>query len=233
MRGKAATFLATGAAIAALGGCGGSDAPIQSISTTTDSTGAAGVSKEAFISSADSRCAEANSAIGNLSATADASTAVSQRLAITQEVLTGIKSLGTPADDSSGDLAAFLKGLKSQIVVLQQQQTALAGGDTSASDALAAQLDQAEGETRDAASSYGFDACGRPPSATTAPSGGATTTGADPVPTATTSTAPVAPVDPAAEPAPAPSGGTGAGAPAPTPAPDDSGDGEGSGGLSP
>ena len=229
-----AIFLATGAAIAALGGCGGDDAPIQSIETTaTDSTGGgSGVSKEEFISSADPRCAEANAAIGNLSSTADASTAVSQQLAITQEVLTGIKSLGTPVDDSSGNLAVFLKGLKSQISLLEQQQTALAGGDTAASDALVSQLDQAETETRSAASSYGFDECGQPPSATTGSSGGSSTAPGTttPAPATTTSTTPVTPVEPTPDPTPAPSGGTGAGTPAPTPAPTPD---SGGGGLSP
>lgn len=232
MRARAAIFLATGATIAVLGGCGGGDAPIQSIDTTaTDSTGASGISKEEFISSADSRCAEGNSAIGNLSSTADPSTGVSQQLATTQEVLTGIKSLGTPADDSSGDLAAFLKGLNTQISVLKKQQTALTGGDTATSDALATELDQAETETQSAASGYGFDACGLPPSASTNSGGAATTPGATPAPAATTSTTPVVPADPAPEPTPAPSGGTGAGTPEPTPAPTpDSG---GGGGLSP
>ena len=231
MRGRVAIILAAGMAIAALGGCGGSDAPIKSISTTaTDSTAASAPSQEEFISGADTRCAEANSAIGNLSS-ADASTAVSQQLAITQEVLTGIEALGTPADDSSGDLAAFLKGLKSQISVLKQQQTALSSGDTAASAALAAQLDQAETETQTAAAGYGFDACAQPPSAPTTSGGTTTTPGTATTPTAATTPTPVTPAEPAPEPAPAPSGGTGAGTPAPTPAPTP--DDGGGGGLSP
>lgn len=237
-----ATILATGAALASLGGCGGDDAPIQTISTTgSDSTAASALSQEDFIAGADSRCAEANSAIGSLSSSTDPSTAVSQQLSITQEVLTGIQALGAPEDDSSGDLAAFFKGLKTQVSILKQQQTALASGDTAASDALATQLDQAESDAQTAATSYGFDACGSPPEAVT-PSGGAgtTTPGATPAVAATTSTTPVAPVVPAPEPTPAsPTGGTGAGtpiptpAPTPTPTPDPGTSSGGGGGLSP
>jgi hypothetical protein len=238
MRAKVATILATGAAFAFLGGCGGDDAPIQTISTTgSDSTAATAPTQDEFISGADSRCAEANSAIGSLSSTTDASTAVSQQLSITQEVLTGIQALGTPDDDSSGDLAAFYKGLKSQISILKQQQTALSSGDTATSDALSAQLDQAESDTQTAATSYGMDACGSPPEAVTPSSGGsATTPGVTPAPTATTSTTPAAPVEPAPEPTPAPTGGTGAGTPTPAPTPTptpDPGTSGGSGGLSP
>ena len=49
-----------------IAGCGGDDSTIQSVSTTS-TTSTAAVSTEEFITAADARCAEANSAIANLS----------------------------------------------------------------------------------------------------------------------------------------------------------------------
>ena len=77
-------------------GCGGDDAPITSISTTETSSSPTRRATD-FISAADSRCAEANAAIANLS-TGTEVTAVSagQQLEITSDLLEGLQSLDPP-----------------------------------------------------------------------------------------------------------------------------------------
>lgn len=232
MRRRVATILATGVALAALGGCGDNNAPIQTISTDSE-TAASALSQDDFISGADSRCAEANSAIANLgSSDVTSSVAIGQQLQITEEVLTGIQALGPPAD-STGDLASFLKGLQSQVRILKQQQTAATSGDTATVDSLSAQLAQAESETEAAATSYGFDECGQPPSASVS-TGGTASPSTTPVPATTTAVTPTTPVEPAPTEPAGPTGGTGgATTPAPTPTTPDDGSTTGSGGYGP
>lgn len=233
MRRRVATILAAGVALAALGGCGDNNAPIQTISTDSE-TAASALSQDDFISGADSRCAEANSAIANLgSSDVASSVAIGQQLQITEEVLTGIQALGPPAD-STGDLATFLKGLKSQVRILKQQQTAATSGDTATVDSLSAQLAQAESETEAAATSYGFDECGQPPSASVSAGGTAASPSATPVPATTTPVTPTTPVEPVpTEPAGQTGGIGGATTPTPTPTTPDDGSTTGSGGYGP
>ena len=233
MRGKVAAFIATGALVALLGGCGGDDAPIETISTEAETTDGTGTSQDDFIVSADARCAEANAALAGLSDDVS-STVAGQRLGIVEEVLAGVKGLGA-TDDPEGHLADYVKALKRQVSLLEEQQSAAASGDTSAYDALAAELDAAEAEAQAAGAAYGFEDCGKPPSAstgaTTSP-GGATSDPSAAAP-ATTTPVPVVPVTPEPEPA-QPAGGTDTGGgevPAPEPSPSDGG--SSSGGFSP
>lgn len=236
MRGRVAAFIVAATMVALLGGCGGDDAPIETISTEAETTAESGTSQEDFIVSADARCAEANAALANLS-TDISSTFVSERLGIVEEVLGGVQGLGA-TDDPDGHLADYVKALESQVSLLEEQQTAAASGDTATYGTLATELDTAEAEAQAAGAAYGFEECGQPPSAST---GGSTTPGgvAPAGTTATTPTAttpvPVEPVVPAPE-VPPPAGGTAGGgevpAPTPEPEPEPSG-GSSSGGFSP
>ena len=231
---KVALALASAALIV---GCGGDDAPIEPVSTssTTESTGSIG--KDEFITSADARCSESNAAIANLD---DASsTAVEQELEITQGLLDGLRGLGDP-EDPDGSLNDFYTALGDEIRTLKQQQTAVEEGDSTTVSSLETDLDSAKSDAAAAGSSYGFDECGG--SGTTLPDDttggttvdpGATTTPATPVPVPTT------PAPPAVPPAPAPPvdpGGTGGGTPTPdvpsAPTPPDTGGGGGGGGGS-
>jgi len=224
-------------------GCGDDDAPIEPISTETTTSSSATLSQDEFIVSADARCAEANLAIANLSGGTGSSTSgVSQRLEITQGVLDGLQDIGE-AEDPGGSLASYYAALEDQIAILEEQEAAIAGGDTAAADLLGADLSAAEAEAEDAALAYGFEDCGG--SGTTLPEtgvetdAGATVTPAPVEPPATP--APVEPVTPApvepvpvepvpVEPPPAPSGGTGGGTGSPAPP---AGSGGSSGGISP
>ena len=233
MRGKlaVATAVAVFAALAG-SGCGGDDATIQSVSTTTSSTSTTAlVSTEEFITAADSRCAEANAAIANLSTDAAASsTAVQQQLDITKQTLAGLRALGSP-EDPDGSLDDFYGAMQEQISVLKQQSTALASGDAAAYDTLSVQLTQAESDAGAAAASFGLEECGQPGSSL---SGGSTTTatpdsGAAPVAPAP---APVTPAPAPVTPAAPPTGGTGTGGATGGGAPPTNGGGN-SGGISP
>jgi len=196
MRGKT-VIAAAAASLVTLGaaGCGGDDSTIQSISTTPSGTTTSSVTTDEFITAADARCAEANSAIANLSTdAASTSTSVDQQLSITKETLSYLKGLGSP-EDPDGSLADFYSAMQEQIKVLKQQQQALASGDTAAADALDTQLGQAESDAEDAASSFGFEDCGGEGSSLGDSTGVTTTPGASsgtPTPT-TTPSAPATP----------------------------------------
>ena len=103
-------------AVLTIAGCGGDDSTIQSVSTTS-TTSTAAVSTEEFITAADARCAEANSAIANLSTDAAATaTTVEQQLDITKETLDGLQALGDP-EDPDGSLADFYSAMEDQIAL--------------------------------------------------------------------------------------------------------------------
>jgi hypothetical protein len=233
MRGKVAT-VSTVAAILAfpIAGCGGDDSTIQSIATTatTDAT-TSSVASDEFITAADARCAEANSAIANLSTDPAASTtSTQQQLAITKQTLSALRALGAP-EDPDGSLADFYSAMQDQISVLKQQGQALAGGDTAAADALDTQLTQAQNDAETAASSFGLEECGQQGSSLS--SGTSTTTTSPGAATPTTTTPVPAPVTPT--PAPPATGGTGGtgGTGTGTPTPGGGGGGGSSGGISP
>ena len=168
-------------------GCGGDDAPITSISTTETSSESDAPSED-FISAADSRCAEANAAIANLS-TGTEVTAVSagQQLEITSDLLEGLQSLDPPSDPALDD---YFAAVDEQISILEEQESAATSGDTATADALATELDAAQSDALSAATDYGFEECGQ--EGTTLPE---SSDPAEPVPG--TEPAPVTPVEPA------------------------------------
>ena len=228
------------AASVLLAGCGDDDDPITAISTT-ETTPESSAPTEDFAAAADSRCAEANAAIANLSSeTTASSTSVGQQLEITNDLLDGIRSLDPPSDPA---LDSYFAAVEEQISILEQQESAAASGDTATVDALAAELDAAQSDALTAATEFGFEECGQ--EGTTLPESGDPTEpvpGAEPAPVEPVEPVepvpvePVEPVEPApvepVEPAPAPtppSGGTGTGGGAP-PAPPAGGS---SGGIGP
>lgn len=233
MRRRAVSLLAGGAVAASVlvGGCGDDDAPITSISTTDDEAATATTSDD-FVTSADTRCAEANAAIANLSPTAASSAAAGQELEITRELLDSLRSLSPPSDPSLDD---YFAAVEEQIDLLEQQETAMTSGDTATAESLATEIDAAKAEATSAATEFGFQSCGQEgttlsdteDTAADAPVTGGATTPVTPAPTtpAPTTAAPTEPVEPVEPveppPAPEPTPAT------PAPTPDDTG---GSGG---
>ena len=224
----------TGAVVAVacavgLAACGGDEAPIEPVSSTTTTTPGGALSQDDFIASADPRCAEANAAIANLG---DDSTAIGQERSITEGLLDDLQAIGD-GDDPDGSLADYYAALKDQVRILKQQETATNEGDVTTVSSLESELDAAKADAATAAGQYGFVDCGG--SGTTLPDDG-TEPGAT-----TTTPAPVTPTPaptPTPTPAPVDPGGTGGGTPptptpTPTPTPPPSGGGGGSGGVAP
>ncbi len=224
-----ALLLVAGAAIVPIAGCGGDDAPIEPVTTEATGSDSSEVDAEAFIASADSRCAEANAAIASLSSDTSTSTlATAQQREIIRELLGGLRSLGSPPDPS-GALDRFYSALEDETSILGREEQAAEGGDSAALASLNSELGRAQEDAKDAGEEFGFDECGRqgleqvagfddpstvpaPASTTPAPTAPVTPTTAPPVTPAPVEPAPVpAPVEPAPVPAP-PTGGTGAGA---------------------
>ena len=231
--------LGVAAAVVALGGCGDDEAPIEPLGTEAEATSPSSVETPEFIQSADARCAEANAAITALTAgSADGSLVALQQAEITQELLGGLQSLGSP-EDPSGDLERYYGALEDEIAALEQQGEA-AVSPSSPEGPLAA----AQEEAASAAEDFGFEECGGTAIPVTPGDSGATavppvTTTAPSVPVTPTTTTPAAPIEPAPAPAPVPepappSGGTGAGEPGGgTGTPGEEPSGGGSGGISP
>jgi hypothetical protein len=198
----------------ALAGCGSGDsAPIQSVQGASGATGAGGagaLSKSAFIEQADGICAEANEALSSLEGStvaSDAKILATQEAQITHSELDSLRSLAPPNQDRS-TLDEFLSALESEVnALMQKQDAANQGGDTSSASAEAA---DAEASAVAAAEAYGLKDCAKGSHASS-PDSGVTTT----VPTTVTPTTPApttaVPTTPApAAPAP-PSGGAGGG----------------------
>jgi hypothetical protein len=213
-------YLSLGGAAAAIlvaSGCGDSDsAPVVSVTGASGTTGVGGstaLTKSAFIKQADAVCAEANSAIADLSGstiTGDESLQASQALEITRSELESLQALTAP-DQDRATLGDFLTALKNEVDALARASSAAAGGgDTSAADAEVA---TANANAQQAATEYGFKECGNATSgateSTTPTAPPATTTAVTPT-TTTPTTVPTTPTTPTTTPAPAPpSGGTG------------------------
>jgi hypothetical protein len=214
MRTRLGLTLVVGALAAPFAGCGGDDeAPVEPIGPTT-STEATASSKDDYIATADSRCAEANSAIANISGTAGTpELAAAQEREITQGTLSSLNQLAPP-EDPDGSLSDFLDGLQSQVATLKKQEQAAQSGDTGTFDSLSGELAQDKADTLAAAEQFGFKECGQ--------QGTADSPTPAPATSDTTAVAPTTPTTPAPAPAPAP-------APTPTTPPPDTSGGTGTG----
>jgi hypothetical protein len=95
--GLVALGLGSGVALAACGGGGTPETPI-SVSSTTPS---ASLSKAEFISQADGICQTANTQIADIAAAGEGISRAADVADIRQGVVTDIRALGTPVDDSS------------------------------------------------------------------------------------------------------------------------------------
>ena len=222
----AASFAACAFALAA---CGGDDAPIEPIDSTTTTSTADTSSQSGFIASADPICQEANNAIANLG---DDSTAISQERSITAGMKSDLEALGDP-EDPDGSLADYYSALNDEIRILKQQETASGEGDTTTVTSLESDLETARSDAATAADQYGFTECGGTGEVisdgegdTTGSDSGVTTTTPTPVtPTTTTTPTPVTPTPVTPD--------TGGGTPV-TPTPPSTGGGTGgSGGVGP
>src|SRR5947207_9408788 len=127
-------YLSLGAAVGAifLAGCGGSSsAPVTGASGASGASGISGssqLSKGEFIKQADAVCAEANTAIADLSGgttTGDEATQVSQELSIVRSELQSIQALQAPSEDQS-TLKDFIAGLKNEVDALNKKNAAVA-----------------------------------------------------------------------------------------------------------
>ncbi len=94
--GVLATGLLSGVALAA---CGGDDSPETPI-VVTDQTQQ--LSKDEFIAQADAICAEANTAIADIADAGEGITRASDVAELRQGVVTDIRDLGDPIEDSAG-----------------------------------------------------------------------------------------------------------------------------------
>jgi hypothetical protein len=217
-------YLSLGAAVGAvlLAGCGdSSSAPVTGASGASGASGPSStqVTKASFIKQADAVCAEANTAIADLTGgavTGEESAQTSQELEIVRSELQSIQALQAPSEDRS-TLNDFISALKDEIDALSQKNAAAAaGGDTTAADSA---LVTARTNAEAAATDYGMKDCGTGKARHTQ-SGVTTTVPTTPTTTVPTTTAPPATTTvpttvpttttPPAEPPP-PSGGTGGG----------------------
>src|SRR5436190_4518174 len=183
-------YLSLGAAVGTifLAGCGGSSsAPVTGASGASGASGISGssqLSKGEFIKQADAVCAEANTAIADLSGgttTGDEATQVSQELSIVRSELQSIQALQAPSEDQS-TLKDFIAGLKNEVDALNKKNAAVAASqDTTTADS---ELESARTNAQQAASDYGMQDCGTgkarhtQPGASTAAPTTATTTAA-------------------------------------------------------
>jgi hypothetical protein len=178
-------------ALAACGGGGG--VPITSFPAPTVTTQA--LTKTDYITKADAICAEANAALGSLPAS-DAATLAGQQVDVYQNLVDQLDGLGVPTEDQT-TLQQFLSAEKTILENQKSIQLAQQRGDTSGSSQFTSAISAAETEAKTAATSYGFQECGK--GAVASP--GATAPGAG------TSGPPAAPQAPATPPAGTPGGG--------------------------
>lgn len=233
-----ATVASAGVAILLVAGCGGDDAPIEPIGTTTteDEGGGGAVSRGDYLAGADPSCAEANAAIANLATTTgdNLELAATQEQEITEGLLETLQGLPRP-NDPDGALDRYLEAVSEQVDVLGERQRAAASGDTAGYEALGGELAQAKADARVAAEEFGFEDCGQEGTATAPTESDPGATGGTAVPVDPTTTPAPAPAPtpepaPAPEPAPPATGGTGTGGGGGGSGGGDSG---GSGGISP
>jgi hypothetical protein len=158
-------------AIAGCGGGGGSDsttAPVTTEATTTALT------KEELISRGDSICAEVNAAVGTVGESSSEETSqVGQVADLYTGMIESLKGLGTP-DDATG-YSEFISAGEELAQAESDAKLADERGDSAAVGEAETKVISTLSSFESAAEAYGFEECGKEPSAptTTTPSTGA------------------------------------------------------------
>ena len=205
-------------AVLLLAGCGGDDDSLPETPVLTPTEGAsADLSDAEFIEQADEVCAEVNAAVGTVDAsTTDVASAVAQKADLYEGMIEQIRGLGQPADDP--DLDEFFAAGDELVQAQQDAQLAATRGDDAGLATAETEASAALEDFQAAAESYGFQECGRGPSApSTIPSSPTAPVPVTPVtpPATVTPVAPApaapAPVAPAAPTVPSGGAGTGGG----------------------
>jgi hypothetical protein len=177
-----------------LSACGGDSSPEVSINIPTTGTTASSLSKEDFITDADTACEEVNTAISQFAASGQGLTEADQIADLRSGLVDQLKELGPPEEDRA-TLDQFTTALQAQVQAGQKIALANERGEDTAE--FEAELQTAKDQAAAAAQAYGFKQCGQEIS------GSSATTTAPSTSDSGTSVAPVAPSTPA------PSGGTG------------------------
>jgi hypothetical protein len=184
-----------------LSACGDDGSPEVSINIPTTGTTASSLSKEDFITDADTACEEVNTAISQFAASGQGLTEADQIADLRSGLVDQLKELGPPEEDRA-TLDQFTTALQAQAQAGQKIALASERGEDTAE--FETELQTAKDQGAAAAQAYGFQQCGQEIS-----SSGTSTTAA---PSASDSGTSVAPAAPAAPSTPAPStdsGGTG------------------------
>jgi hypothetical protein len=183
-----------------LSACGGDSSPEVSINIpTTGTTDASSLSKEDFITDADTACEEVNTAISQFAASGQGLTEADQIADLRQGLVDQLKELGPPEDDRA-TFDQFNTSLQAQVEAGQKIALANERGEDTAE--FETELQTAKDQAATAAQTYGFQQCGQEVSSS------ATGTTAAPSAPADSGTS----IEPSAPSSPAPStdsGGTG------------------------
>jgi hypothetical protein len=181
--------------------CGDDDegTPITPIGATGGATLTA-VSKDDYISEADSICGERNAQLiaAEEDLAGDPAELAAERYDIVNNELSDLQGLAPP-DEDADLLDGFLSALDDRVAALRQQRLATERQDDTALAEAQTTLDAADIEIATAAQEFGFEVCG------TSDTGSGTDTGADaggtapapatPTPTTPTTPAPTTPPD--------------------------------------
>ncbi len=221
--------------------CGGDDESAEPLAA--GASGASGpatvtsLSQPDYITQADPICLEANTSLDNVDES-DPVQADSDKSQIVAGELQQLQTL-PPPDEGTDQLDKFLSQLEKQSLAYQDRSTASERGDDAQVAELTATLEKSQDTAADAASKFGFKACGDLSKVGEADTGGGgggtvtpsetdtggTVTPTEPAVPSTTTPVPVAPETDSGTVTPTP----------PAPAPTDGGDTDGgsSGGVSP
>jgi hypothetical protein len=159
-----------------LSGCfggGDEDAPIPLPTETTPQA----LNKDDFIQQADAICEEGNTALTS-------ATDTSQQVDIHEGVLQQLRGLGDVTEDQDL-LDAFYQAYDQLVSALKRQASAAETGDAAGGEAASTSVDGANLALQQAATEFGFEACGQGPGATAGD-----TTGAPPAPSSAPSYSP-------------------------------------------
>jgi hypothetical protein len=188
--------LVVGAGIV-LSACGGDSSPEVSINIPTTGTTASSLSKEDFITDADTACEEVNTAISQFAASGQGLTEADQIADLRSGLVDQLKELGPPEEDRA-TLDQFTTALQAQVQAGQKIALANERGEDTAE--FETELQTAKDQAAAAAQAYGFQQCGQEISASSPTTTGPSTSDSG------TSVAPAAPSTPAPS---TDSGGTG------------------------
>jgi hypothetical protein len=160
------------------------------------------LNKDDFIQQGDAICEEGNTALASVTDT-------SQQVDIHEGVLQQLRGLGDVTEDQDL-LDKFFQAYDQLVAALQRQQTAAEEGDALGGESASTSVDEGTLALEEAATAFGFEACGQGPGATSGD-----TTGAPPAPSSAPSYTPPSYTPPSGGGGGGGTGGTGGGVGAP------------------